>query len=406
MVIFYDRGKRGLEKMEAPFYRDAWVEINLDAIESNVTSMKRLLPSDTQIMAVVKANGYGHGAEEVAKTAIQAGAKWLAVALLDEAIALRLAGIRVPILVLGRVRPENIDIAVKNNISITVYQKEWVQEASKYYNSKYPVFLHLKFDTGMGRLGVRDYDEAKALVDQLKKDRRFIIEGAFTHFATADEDNETYFKQQFDRFEEMLSWLKVLGINPNLIHCGNSAASLKHPRKMFNLVRFGIAMYGLSPSAEMTSKLPFDLKAAFSLHARLIHVKQVPAGAGISYGVIYHSEKSEWIGTIPIGYADGWTRKLAENSDVLVLGERSAIVGKICMDQFMCRLSAEVPMGTKVTLIGEDNGEKITIDEVAERLQTINYEIPCMISERLPRIYFKDGNKVKINNSLLKVLND
>ncbi|TCP23823.1 alanine racemase [Scopulibacillus darangshiensis] len=388
--------------MEVPFYRDTWAEINLDAIEANVVNMRQLLPVDTMVMAVVKANGYGHGAEEVAETALEAGAKWLGVALLDEAVRLRVSGIEAPILVLGWTRPEDVHIAAKYNISITVFQQEWVREASKCYKSQHPVFFHLKFDTGMGRLGVRDYSEAKGLIGEMKSDPRFIIEGAFTHFATADEDNQTYFNEQYSRFKEGLSWLKELGINPNLIHCGNSAASLKHPENMFNLVRFGIAMYGLSPSEEMKPGLPFKLEEAFSFHSRLVHVKSVPPNEGISYGAIYRTEKDEWIGTVPVGYADGWTRSLAKDSTVIVRNNRCPIAGKICMDQFMCRLPYEVPVGEKVTLIGGGPDVKITVDEVAARLGTINYEIPCMISERVPRIYFRSGERLKVRNPLLE----
>lgn len=392
--------------MEMPFYRDTWVEIDLDAVEQNVANMKRRLPSDMVMMAVVKANGYGHGALEVAKTALEAGAEWLAVALLDEAVALRKNGIDAPILVLGPIRATDIVVAAKYHISLTVFQPEWVEQASQGYQSEEPVFFHIKCDTGMGRIGIRRSDEAKALVEQIKKDERFVIEGAFTHFSTADEDDATYFEKQYHQFETMIGWLAEYGIHPNIIHCGNSAATLKYPaakRNLFNMVRYGVAMYGMSPSPEMKDHLPFELKPAFSLHSRLTHVKKVEAGAAISYGAMYHAPDAEWIGTVPIGYADGWIRALG-GADVLIGGKRCPIVGRICMDQLMCRLPREIAVGTEVTLIGQDGKNEITADDLAEKLQTINYEVTCMISPRVPRIYFRNETKVKVDNPVLSWL--
>ncbi|MFC0612309.1 alanine racemase [Scopulibacillus daqui] len=387
----------------APYYRDTWVEVDLDAIESNVQNMINYLPDKTQLMAVVKANGYGHGAVEVAETALASGADWLAVAFLDEAVELRLAGIEAPILVLGRARPEDVLTAVKYHISLTVYQAEWLEEAMRFYKKNDPVFLHLKLDTGMGRLGIRDEQSLSRFARKLKEDNRFVLEGVYTHFATADEDDESYFNEQYQRFKTGLSWLKKENINPNMIHCGNSAASLKHPDKMFNLVRFGISMYGLSPSPSMREKLPFQLKEAFSLYACLTHVKKVEPDEAISYGATYRTSSYEWIGTVGIGYADGWRRELSgQHNQVIVNGERCPVVGRICMDQLMCRLNSEVPVGTKVTLIGSDQDERITIDEIAELLETINYEVPCMINERVPRIYLKNKEIIKIKNPLIK----
>ncbi|MFC7394900.1 alanine racemase [Scopulibacillus cellulosilyticus] len=389
--------------MTAPYYRDTWVEVDLDAIESNVKNMRTYLPKNTQLMAVVKANGYGHGAVEVAETALGTGADWLAVAFLDEAIELRLAGIEAPILVLGRVRPEDVPIAARYHISLTVYQTEWLEQAMNFYQKNDPVFLHVKLDTGMGRLGIRDEESLSRFVRKLKEDSRFVLEGAYTHFATADEEDESYFEEQYKRFQTALSWLKSDGVNPNIIHCGNSAASLKHPEKMFNLVRFGISMYGLSPSPSMKHKLPFQLKEAFSLYSRLTHVKKVEPDEAISYGATYRTAGYEWIGTAGIGYADGWHRRLQEqHNQVIVNGERCPVIGRICMDQLMCRLKSEVPAGTKITLIGTDKNECITIDEIAEQLGTINYEIPCMINERVPRIYLKNKEIIKIKNPLIK----
>lgn len=379
------------------FYRDTLVEINLNHISYNVEEVKKHLHKDVKIFAVIKANAYGHGDAEVAKTALEAGASYLAVAFLDEALTLRKKGIKAPILVLGVCRPENVGIAAENNITLTVFNEEWLLQAKTYLGTKHKLFIHLKFDTGMGRLGIRCKNTLNELERMILDDSRFFLEGVYTHFATADESDSSYFKQQLTHFQEMLSWLKE---KPIFIHSSNSAAALRFPEAHLNAVRLGIAMYGLRPSVEMDSILPFPLKAAFSLHTQLVHVKKVKKGEKISYGATYVASEDEWIGTLPIGYADGWRRKL-QGQDVLVDGKRAPIVGRVCMDQCMIKLPSELPIGTNVTLIGQQGEEEITVDEIAKKLDTINYEIICMIAGRIPRIYRKNGDITKIRNSLL-----
>lgn len=389
--------------METSFFRETWADIDLDAVADNVANMKKRIPEDTALMAVVKANAYGHGAVYVAETALENGAEWLAVALFDEALALRKHGIEAPILVLSPIRPEDAGLAAKYHISLTVFQKKWLEEACRTYRSEEPVFLHIACDTGMGRIGIRSRQEAEALAGEIGKDRRFVAEGLFTHFATADQNDETYFNEQYRRFETMIDWFSDLGIHPSLIHCGNSAATLKYPaekRHLFNMVRYGISMYGLAPSPEMAAKLPFKLERVLSLHSRLTHVKKVKAGSAIGYGATYRTENDEWIGTVPIGYADGWLRALS-GSDILIGGIRCPIVGRICMDQLMCRLPASFPIGTRVTLIGEDGSDEITADQLAEKLQTINYEVTCMIHPRVPRVFWKNGKRIGSINPVL-----
>lgn len=382
------------------FYRDTWVEINLDAIKENVSSIKQLLPDDVKIMAAVKANGYGHGALHVAKAALEGGAHTLGVAILDEALALRNQGIEAPILVLGWVRPTDIRLAAENNIILTVFQSNWLQEAICHLPETMTCSLHVKIDTGMGRIGINSKNEGKAVIDCIKAHKQFKLEGVYTHFATADEKNLEYFQLQFNRFQEYLQWLKEWGVSTPLVHCGNSAATIRFPSKMFSMTRVGISMYGLSPSKEIEDEIPFQLKEAFSLHSKIIHVKEVNANDGISYGATYKAKGKEWIATIPIGYADGWLRQNSNNGFVIVNGERCPIVGRVCMDQMMVKLEKKVEVGTQVTLIGEQAGEMISVDEVAERLGTINYEIPCMISYRVPRVILKDGEIMTINNEV------
>lgn len=380
------------------FYRDTWAEIDLDCIGENVSTIKRHLPEQVEIIAVVKANAYGHGDVQVAKTALSAGASYLAVAIMDEAIALRQKGIDAPILVLGVTRPEDVQVAAKFNITLTVFQKEWLQEAQKHLADGARVSLHIKVDTGMGRLGVRTRDELSTVEQFILGDHRFNFEGIFTHFATADELDISYFEQQLALFEDML---KVLTKRPKYIHSSNSAAAIRFPNSYFNAVRLGIAMYGLTPSLAMVKEIPFPLKEAFSLQTRLVHVKQLKEGDKVSYGATYESNEGEWIGTIPIGYADGWIRRL-QGQEVLVNGKRSPIVGRICMDQCMVHLPSNLPIGTIVTLIGRQGEQFISVNEVAAKLETINYEVPCIITNRVPRLYKKAGKIVDLKNDVLK----
>lgn len=368
--------------------RDARVEVHLDAIRQNVQAFGHHLGQQAGIMAVVKANAYGHGAEAVARTAIRAGASWLGVAFLGEALALRKAGIQVPILVFGRVSPEDAWLAAKHHISLTVFQQEWLHQAQQCQPGDVGLDVHLKLDTGMGRIGVCEQADMQTLVQAIQTADCFRLQGVYTHFATADESDSNYFRMQYDRFKKMLGWLQTWEALPDVIHCANSATALYFPGNVHQLARIGIAMYGLAPAADRKSDLPIPLHPAFSLQSRLIHVKQLDGGEAVSYGAEYITKGKEWIGTVPIGYADGWLRKIAENGgEVLVDGERVPIVGKICMDFFMVRLPAEKNVGTRVTLIGRQADACIEVDEIARMLATINYEIPCMIQDRIPRIY-------------------
>jgi alanine racemase len=380
------------------FYRDTWAEIDLDCILANVASVKKHLPQGVNMIAVVKANAYGHGDIQVAETALEAGAAYLAVAFMDEAIALRKKGITAPILVLGATRPEDVQVAAKFNITLTVFQKEWLQEAIKHLKTEDRISFHIKVDTGMGRIGVRSLSELTAIEQIISENDQFILEGIYTHFATADELDETYFRKQLALFDSMANGLKE---QPKYIHSSNSAAALRYPSAYFNAVRIGIAMYGLTPSLEMESEIPFPLREAFSLRSRLVHVKKLQKGEKVSYGATYETGEEEWIGTIPIGYADGWIRKL-QGQEVLVKGTRSPIVGRICMDQCMIRLPYHVPIGTTVTLIGGDEDQFISVNEIAQKLDTINYEVPCIIANRVPRLYKKGGKIVDLKNYLLE----
>ncbi|PLR65888.1 alanine racemase [Bacillus sp. UMB0893] len=378
------------------FYRDTWAEIDLDAIQNNVQSMKKHIGKNVKLIAVVKANAYGHGDVEVAKIASEAGADMLAVAFLDEALVLRHAGFDLPILVLGASRPSDVQIAINHDIILTSPSLEWLTAAEKHAEAG-KLSVHLKLDTGMGRIGIRTENELLQAFEFAAGKQKVKIEGIFTHFATADELDTTYFKKQYERFTAMTR--TAAEYENVMIHCGNSATGLRFPDKLVHAVRLGISMYGLSPSREIKDELPFELKEAFSLHSKLVHVKKISKGDKVSYGATYTAEKDEWIGTIPIGYADGWIRRL-KDSEVLIDGVRMPIVGRICMDQCMIKLTSYKEVGTKVTLIGRQKEEYISIDDVAEKLETINYEVPCTITLRVPRMFLKNKSIIEVRNSL------
>lgn len=353
--------------------------IDLEAIRWNIEQEKKH-SNNSEIFAVVKANGYGHGAVEVAKTALASGVSGLCVSNLDEALDLRRHGITSPILVLSEIPVAYVELAQKNQITLTVASLYFLEALDSTVDLS-QLKVHLKLDTGMGRIGLRTIEEVKAaevLINQLNLQ----LEGVFTHFATADEKNVDYFNQQAQRFQELKSALTIL---PKYIHVSNTATTFWHQQCDGNLIRYGIGMYGLNPSGSLLT-LPFDLKPALSLISQLSYVKQVEKAEFISYGATYETKKNEWIGTVPIGYADGWLRRL-QGFSVLVDDEYCEIIGRICMDQLMIRLPKAFPIGSKVTLIGKDQDNEVTAASVAEYSQTIHYEITCGLSDRIPRVY-------------------
>lgn len=385
-------------------YRKTWAEINLDAIYNNVSQFKKRLAQNREIMAVVKADGYGHGAIPVAKTALKAGASWLATALLEEAIELRKAGLEVPILVMGYVPAQHIPLAQRYQIRITVpdyaYFTELVHGLS---SSQPPLLFHVKLDTGMGRLGMYDYDELARVVDEFHRfkggSNQLVWEGLFSHLATADgeeEEQERILASQVQAFDQMVSFLREQGIKPALIHLANSAALIRQTFGRYsNAVRLGISLYGLLPSAWMNQKLPFQLQPALSLYSHLSQVKRLPPESGISYGCTYRTKGYEWIGTVPIGYADGYSRLLSNKGIVLIGGKPCPVVGRVCMDQLMVKLDRPYPRGARVTLIGRQGNQQISADHLARWIGTINYEITCQISKRVPRLYIGSNPEVR-----------
>lgn len=365
-------------------YRPTKAVIDLQAIKHNVVSLRKHLQPNVEIIAVVKANAYGHGDIEVAKAAIQAGATMLAVATPDEAVHMRTYFKEIDILVLGAIPTSFISYASKENISITVFSLQWLEQAKSFLPIDNAVKIHLKIDSGMGRIGITTREELLAVYEAAVSSNGLVVDGVFTHFATADEENSVYFDNQVYIFKGLLD---ALPEKPRLVHVANTATALvKDSSLQFDAVRFGISMYGLLPSSYVGEVLPFPLKPAFSLETELVHVKQLKAGQSVGYGATFTAKEDCYIGTIPIGYADGMIRKLS-GQDVLVNGERAQIIGRICMDQSMILLSQAYTVGESVVLIGKQQSNEITMDDWATKLETINYEIPCVITSRVPRIY-------------------
>ncbi|MDR2833997.1 MAG: alanine racemase [Streptococcaceae bacterium] len=366
-------------------HRPTRVIVSPQAIKNNIEKELAHIPKGMEVFAVIKANAYGHGAIPVANIAANFGVSGFGVATLDEAIQLREAGITLPILVLASVSVEYLHLLQSYHLSATIATMEWWEKAQRYMAilpDKTPVQLHIKVDTGMGRLGFGTLDETKEILEAIEQTPGFAVEGIFTHFATADDPDFTYYDEQKAKFEYILANLPK---KPRYIHMSNTASSIWHDDTTGNMVRFGIGIYGLNPSGRaMNDEL--GLIPAMRLESRIIQCKQVPKDTKIGYGATYSASESEWIGTVPIGYADGWTRRM-QGFKVLVNGKRCEIVGRVCMDQMMIRLPEFVAEGTKVTLIGKDGDDEITMQEIAEYMGTINYEVACLISDRVPRIY-------------------
>jgi len=367
--------------------RPVWVEVDLAAIAHNLREIRRITAPQAEILAVVKANAYGHGMVEVSKVALANGADRLGVATTAEAIALRQAGFDVPILILGLIAIEQVPEVVAYDLTQTVSTLEVAESLSRVaarWGKK--VKVHVKIDTGMGRIGLLPA-EAKKFIENIIRLPHLEVEGIFTHFAVADEADKTYTYRQLALFNQLISELEAKGIHIPIKHAANSAAILDLPETHFDLVRPGILIYGLYPSPHVSRKV--DLRPALSLKSQITYIKQVPAGSGISYGLIYTTPRNTTIATLPLGYADGWSRLLSTEGEALVHGRRVPIVGRICMDQCMIDVGSvpDVRLFDEVVLIGKQGDEEITVEEVAAKMGTINYEVICAISNRVPRIY-------------------
>jgi alanine racemase len=366
----------------------AWAEIDLDAIRHNIRVL-RSHAEPARVCAVVKANGYGHGAAAVGRAALEAGADWLAVAQVDEAVGLRDAGIEAPLLLLSEPRLDEIDDAVATGARLTVYSPETVAAIARSVHesrtSRVPV--HLKVDTGMHRVGAAPA-EAVALARAVNELAELHLEGVLTHLAVADEPDNPTTAAQLAEFDATRAAMARAGIEPELVHAANSAGALAHPAARYDMVRCGIAVYGIPPAPELAGLA--DLRPALTLASEVSYVKPVAAGEGISYGHRHHLPRDTIVATVPIGYADGVFRSLPlAGQEVLIKGERRPIVGVVTMDQLMvdCGPDADVGRGDEVVLLGERGGQRVTPDEWAARLGTIAYEVVCAIGSRVARRY-------------------
>ena len=379
--------------------RPVWAEVDLDKLAHNMREIRRSAKSK-DIIAVIKADGYGHGALDIAPTLLENGATSIAVAVLNEAVELRRGGIEQPILVLGFTPPSLIDMLLRYDIEQTVYSYDLAKEISQLAKKKNKVAkIHIALDTGMNRIGFLPDENSEEEVYKISKLPNIIIEGLFSHFSSADEEDKAYTNMQLHRYTVFYDKLIAKGIKVNIRHIANSAAIIDMPQCHFEAVRPGIILYGYYPS-EQVFKDKIDLKPVMCLKTNIVHIKNLPAGEYISYGRKFKTSRESVIATLPVGYADGYTRLLFNKAKVIINGSFAPVIGRICMDQCMVDVTEikNVKVGDEVVLMGEQGGLNFTADHLAELVGTINYEITCMISKRVPRVYIQGGKVVKIRN--------
>ena len=377
--------------------RPVWAEVDLDKLAHNMREIRRITKS-AKIIAVVKADAYGHGAVDVAPVLLENGANSLAVAMLSEAMELRRSGIECPIMILGFTPPELIDNLLKYDIEQTVYSYEFAKKLSKMAQSENKIAkIHIALDTGMGRIGFLPTNESVEEVYEISTLPNIIIEGLFCHFSTADEKDKTYTYSQVKKYDDFYEKLRKKNVYINTRHIANSAAIIDLPKTHYEAVRPGIIIYGYYPSDEV-NKEKIDLLPAMTLKTNVVHIKTLSSGEYVGYGRKYKTEKESIIATLPIGYADGYTRLLFQKAKVIIKGEFAPVIGKICMDQCMIDITGidGVKVGDEVILIGEDENNKFNADIVGKLIGTISYEVVCMIGKRVPRVYLKNGEVIKI----------
>lgn len=385
--------------------RRGCVAVDLDAIAANVgnvqahlerhAKMRGISRSVPQIMAVVKTDAYGHGAVPIAETLEPLECIYgFAVATAEEAHILRVAGVAKPILVLGYAFPCSYEAMAAEDVSLTVFDYDSIDAlAQAAEKTKKRIKIHVKIDTGMGRIGIAPDDEGLAFVERVMREPLIDIEGIFTHFARADERDKASAEGQFAKFAGFLGRIEgELGLSIPLKHCANSAGILELPGMGLDLVRAGIILYGLYPSAEV-ARDAVCLQPALSLYSTVIYVKTIHAGESVSYGGLFTAEKDTRVATIPIGYGDGYPRSLSCKGSVLICGRKAPILGRVCMDQFMADVSEipEAAVGSRVTLLGFDGGGHISAEELGELSGRFNYEFVCCLGKRLPRVYLRGG---------------
>lgn len=388
------------EKIES--YQRVWAEVDLDAIWENMVHMKENIAENTKILAVIKTDGYGHGGVPIAKMLEQLDFMFgYAAATYEEAHVLREAGVKKPILILGYTFPYCYEELIREEIRPAVYRRDTVEElaaAAAKVGKKAKV--HIKVDTGMGRIGITPDEEGLEFVRFLIEHPELEVEGIFTHFAKSDEADKTSANHQLELFQNFIDKIQTeLGITIPVKHCSNSAAILEMPQANMDMVRAGITTYGLYPSEEVSKDI-VPLRSAMSLYSHIVYCKMIHAGQSVSYGGLFTAQKDTRVATIPVGYGDGYPRSLSGRGYVLIHGKRAPILGRVCMDQFMVDIS-EIPEamdGDKVTLLGMDGTERITAEELGELSGRFNYEFVCDLGKRIPRVYIQHGEITEVRD--------
>lgn len=379
-----------------------WAEISLDNLNHNYHALREKLPGGTRFLGVVKADAYGHGAVPVSRYLVELGAEYLAVSNIEEAIQLRRGGIRGPILILGYTPPELADSLVAYGLRQEVHSLEYARQLqARLSGSKRRLRVHIKLDTGMSRLGFFAYDHPKT-VDELRavaEMNELQIEGVFMHFPVADSlsaDDAAFCRTQYARFTAMLDALKAVGVEPELRHCCNSGASILYPQYAMDMVRPGIATYGILPSEELRGRI--DLRPVMQLRSTIFQIRDYAPDITISYGRTYRTEAPTRVAVVGIGYADGLPRSFSNRISFLLHGKRVPQIGRICMDMCMVDVSSvpEAKVDDIVTVFGEDSGASIGVDAMAAELGTIPYELLCGINKRIPRIYLDGENETEV----------
>ncbi len=378
-------------------YSRVKAEIDLGAIRSNIEELHKNLPGQTQVMGIIKADGYGHGCENIGKVLEEIPYIWgYGVATSDEALELKAVPLHKPILVLGCVFPDQIESMIACDVRMNVYTYDMaalINECAEKAGRK--AHVHIKIDTGMSRLGFSCSDESIDRIEAVCGMPYIQAEGIFTHFSKADEEDKTFTLGQIEKFDAMIAGLEERGITFPLVHASNSAGIIEFNDLKYPLVRAGIAMYGLHPS-ECVDLSDTHLKPVLSLKSHVIMVKDIEAGASVSYGGIFVADRKMRIATVPVGYGDGYPRSLSDKGMVLIRGRKAPIIGRVCMDQFMVDVS-EIPdtvFGDEVTLIGRDGDEQITVEQLAQLSGRFNYEFVCDLNKRIPRVFYQNGRAV------------
>ncbi len=379
-------------------YTRVCARIDLDAIEHNIEMMKKNIREDTGMIIVLKTDGYGHGAVQIARMLSEKDYIWgYAVATLDEAVHLRKSGIKRPLLALGSVFPDQWEEMIENEVRMTIYKESAARKISELAGRMgKKAYIHIKIDTGMSRLGFLPGEESVQSIENICKLPNLIPEGMYTHFARADEADKTFTKKQMEAYIWMKEALKERNITFQYYHCSNSAGIIDMPETNMDLVRAGISTYGLYPSEEV-KKEKVILKPALELISHIAHVKWVDAGTPVSYGSTFVTDRRTQIATIPVGYGDGYARSLSNKGYVLIHGKKAPILGRVCMDQFMADVTdiEDVKYADKVTLIGNDGAEKLPVEILSELSGRFNYEFVCDLSKRIPREYIRHGEVIE-----------